>query len=109
MQPVSVAVQHSGEGSARGQHHRGQHQVLAAVRGEIAEGQREPGRGVFTEIVRLDVLATGRRQASLAAQQQARLRTSKYRASQAYRHEMVAVLMRRVLNRAVERAKSARS
>jgi CO/xanthine dehydrogenase FAD-binding subunit len=35
-----------------------------------------------------------------AAQAQARLRTSKYRASKEYRHEMVAVLLRRVLRRA---------
>jgi CO/xanthine dehydrogenase FAD-binding subunit len=39
-----------------------------------------------------------------AAQQQARLRTSKHRASQDYRHEMIAVLLRRVLPKAVERA-----
>ena len=38
-----------------------------------------------------------------AAQAQARLRTSKYRASAEYRHEMVAVLLRRVLRRAAER------
>jgi carbon-monoxide dehydrogenase medium subunit len=42
----------------------------------------------------------------IAAQQQAQLRTSKHRASQEYRHEMIAVLLRRVLSRAVERAKS---
>ena len=35
-----------------------------------------------------------------AAQAQAQLRTSKYRASKEYRHEMVAVLLRRVLRRA---------
>ena len=39
-----------------------------------------------------------------AAQAQANLRTSKYRASKEYRHEMVAVLLRRVLGRAGERA-----
>jgi len=39
-----------------------------------------------------------------AAQAQAQLRTSKHRASQEYRHEMVAVLLRRVLTRAVSRA-----
>jgi len=39
-----------------------------------------------------------------AAQAQARLRTSKHRATKEYRHEMIAVLLRRVLNRAVERA-----
>ncbi len=37
--------------------------------------------------------------AVLAAQAQATLRTSKYRASQEYRHEMLAVLLRRVLRR----------
>jgi carbon-monoxide dehydrogenase medium subunit len=41
-----------------------------------------------------------------AAQSQAQLRTSRHRASQEYRHEMVAVLLRRVLPRAVERARS---
>lgn len=41
-----------------------------------------------------------------AAQAQAELRTSKHRASKEYRHEMVAVLLRRVLWRAVERARS---
>ena len=40
-----------------------------------------------------------------AAQSQAQLRTSRHRASQEYRHEMVAVLLRRVLQRAVERAR----
>ena len=39
-----------------------------------------------------------------AAQRQARLRTSKHRASKEYRHEMIAVLLRRVLARATERA-----
>lgn len=42
-----------------------------------------------------------------AAQKQAQLRTSRHRASQEYRHEMVAVLLRRVLQRAVARAKEA--
>jgi len=40
-----------------------------------------------------------------AAQAQARLRTSKHRASKEYRHEMIAVLLRRVLTTAAERAK----
>jgi carbon-monoxide dehydrogenase medium subunit len=40
-----------------------------------------------------------------AAQKQAQLRTSRHRASQEYRHEMIAVLLRRVLARAVERAR----
>ena len=40
-----------------------------------------------------------------AAQAQAQLRTSKHRASRDYRHEMVAVLLRRVLHQAVTRAK----
>jgi carbon-monoxide dehydrogenase medium subunit len=40
-----------------------------------------------------------------AAQAQAQLRTSKHRASQEYRHEMVGVLLRRVVARAVERAR----
>ena len=39
-----------------------------------------------------------------AAQAQAQLRTSKHRATQEYRHEMVAVLLRRVLGKAVARA-----
>ncbi|MBE2238071.1 MAG: FAD binding domain-containing protein [Caldilineaceae bacterium] len=41
-----------------------------------------------------------------AAQGQAELRTSKHRASKAYRHEMLAVLLRRVLPRAIARARS---
>lgn len=41
-----------------------------------------------------------------AAQAQARLRTSKHRASKEYRHEMIAVLLRRVLNTAAARAKA---
>ena len=41
----------------------------------------------------------------VAAQTQASLRNSKYRASQAYRHEMIGVLLRRVLHTAVERAR----
>ncbi len=41
------------------------------------------------------------------AQSQAQLRTSRHRASQEYRHEMVSVLMRRVLARAVARARQA--
>lgn len=41
-----------------------------------------------------------------AAQAQARLRTSKHRASKEYRHEMLGVLLRRVLDRAVRRAKA---
>jgi CO/xanthine dehydrogenase FAD-binding subunit len=41
-----------------------------------------------------------------AAQQQVRLRTSKHRASEEYRHEMLAVLLRRVLPQAVARAKA---
>jgi CO/xanthine dehydrogenase FAD-binding subunit len=40
-----------------------------------------------------------------AAQSQAQLRTSRHRASQEYRHEMVAVLLRRVLQRAVARTR----
>lgn len=40
-----------------------------------------------------------------AAQSQAQLRTSRHRASQEYRHEMVAVLLRRVLQRAIARAR----
>ena len=40
-----------------------------------------------------------------AAQAQAKLRTSKYRASQDYRREMIGVLLRRVLRTAVERAR----
>ncbi len=40
-----------------------------------------------------------------AAQAQAQLRTSKHRASQEYRHEMVAVLLRRVLRRAAAGAR----
>jgi carbon-monoxide dehydrogenase medium subunit len=39
-----------------------------------------------------------------AAQAQAELRTSKHRASKEYRHEMVAVLLHRVLSRSIERA-----
>ena len=39
-----------------------------------------------------------------AAQAQAELRTSKHRATKEYRHEMIAVLLRRVLNAAVARA-----
>lgn len=42
-----------------------------------------------------------------AAQSQAQLRTSRHRASQEYRHEMIAVLLRRVLPRAVARARQA--
>lgn len=41
-----------------------------------------------------------------AAQAQAQLRASRHRASREYRHEMVAVLLRRVLHRAVARAAS---
>jgi carbon-monoxide dehydrogenase medium subunit len=44
----------------------------------------------------------------MAAQSQAQLRTSRHRASQEYRHEMVAVLLRRVLARAVARASQER-
>lgn len=40
-----------------------------------------------------------------AAQAQAKLRTSRHRATRAYRHEMLAVLLRRVLFRAVARAR----
>ena len=40
-----------------------------------------------------------------AAQAQAELRTSKHRATKEYRHEMIAVLLRRVLNAAVARAR----
>jgi carbon-monoxide dehydrogenase medium subunit len=43
-------------------------------------------------------------EAIVAAQEQAQLRTSRHRASQEYRYEMVAVLMRRVLQRALARA-----
>lgn len=41
-----------------------------------------------------------------AAQRQAELRTSKHRASKEYRHEMIAVLLRRVLPRAIARAQA---
>ncbi|MCC6455668.1 MAG: FAD binding domain-containing protein [Caldilineaceae bacterium] len=44
-------------------------------------------------------------EAIIAAQQQAQLRTSRHRASREYRHEMIAVLMRRVLIRALARAR----
>jgi CO/xanthine dehydrogenase FAD-binding subunit len=40
-----------------------------------------------------------------AAQAQAQLRTSKHRASKEYRHEMVGVLLRRVLHTAINRAR----
>lgn len=43
-----------------------------------------------------------------AAQEQAQFRTSRHRASQEYRHEMVAILLRRVLQRAVARARQER-
>ncbi|MCB0114392.1 MAG: hypothetical protein KDD84_09890, partial [Caldilineaceae bacterium] len=55
------------------------------------------GADRFDDAVIEDVIA--------AAQGQARLRTSKHRASQDYRHEMIAVLLRRVLPKAVERAR----
>jgi len=42
-----------------------------------------------------------------AAQKQAQLRTSRHRASQEYRHEMIGVLLHRVLQRAVARAHQA--
>ena len=42
-----------------------------------------------------------------AAQQQARLRTSKHRASKEYRHEMIGVLLQRVLTRAADTARTA--
>jgi carbon-monoxide dehydrogenase medium subunit len=41
----------------------------------------------------------------VAAQQGAQLRTSRHRASQAYRHAMIAVLLRRLLPRALHRAR----
>ena len=44
--------------------------------------------------------------AVVAAQRQAELRTSKHRASKAYRHEMIAVLLRRVLPRAIAQART---
>ncbi len=44
-------------------------------------------------------------QAILAAQSQVQLRTSRHRASKEYRHEMVAVLLRRVLRVAAQRAR----
>ncbi|HRW48513.1 MAG TPA: hypothetical protein P5333_13395, partial [Caldilinea sp.] len=40
-----------------------------------------------------------------AAQRQAELRTSKHRATKEYRHEMIAVLLGRVLPAAIERAR----
>ncbi|RME51304.1 MAG: hypothetical protein D6790_20125, partial [Caldilineae bacterium] len=43
----------------------------------------------------------------VAAQGQARLRTSKHRATKAYRHEMIGVLLRRILPRALARAQRA--
>ena len=57
---------------------------------------------VLTAAARFDegVLAA----AVAAAQGQAQLRTSKHRASKAYRHEMVGVLLGRVLSAALERA-----
>lgn len=44
--------------------------------------------------------------AIVAAQRQAEVRTSKHRASKEYRHEMIAVLLRRVLPQAVARAQA---
>ncbi|MFO7633462.1 MAG: FAD binding domain-containing protein, partial [Caldilinea sp.] len=41
-----------------------------------------------------------------AAQRQAELRTSKHRATKEYRHEMIAVLLRRVLPKAIARAQA---
>ncbi len=41
-----------------------------------------------------------------AARAQAKLRTSKHRATKEYRHEMIGVLLRRVLPKAVERARA---
>jgi CO/xanthine dehydrogenase FAD-binding subunit len=45
-------------------------------------------------------------EAAVAAERQAELRTSKHRASKEYRHEMIAVLLRRVLPRAIARAQA---
>lgn len=50
-----------------------------------------------------DVIAA----AVAAVQAQAELRTSKHRASKEYRFELVAVLLQRVIHRAIERARSA--
>lgn len=81
-------------------------QVVAA---QIAMGPAGPipfrateAEAVLTRALFDDALVEA---AIAAAQAQAQLRTSKHRASQEYRHEMVAVLLRRVLVQAVARAR----
>lgn len=66
--------------------------------------------GAERELTAAETFDDGAVEAAIeAAQQQAALRTSKHRASKEYRHEMVAVLLRRVLQKAAARARAAAS
>ena len=84
-------------------------QTISAARIAIGPAGPVPFRAteaeaVLTAAARFDesVLAA----AVAAAQSQAQLRTSKHRASKEYRHEMVGVLLGRVLSAALERARN---
>lgn len=82
-----------------------------AVAASIAVGPAGPipFRATASEAIFLDAPAldeTVIEAAVAAAQRQAELRTSKHRASKEYRHEMIAVLLRRVLPRAVAQARA---
>lgn len=83
-----------------------------AVAASIAVGPAGPipFRATESETILLGAPAldeTVLERAIAAAQRQAELRTSKHRASKEYRHEMIAVLLRRVLPKAVARAQAA--
>lgn len=80
-----------------------------AVAASIAVGPAGPipFRATASEAILLDAPALDDaviEAAVAAAQRQAELRTSKHRASKEYRHEMIAVLLRRVLPRAIAQA-----
>lgn len=105
MRPQGVALPILGVAAQVQLDATGQRAIAASI--AVGPAGPIPFRATASEAILLDAPTlddTVIEAAIAAAQQQAELRTSKHRASKEYRHEMIAVLLRRVLPRAIARA-----
>ncbi len=108
MRPQGVALPILGVAAQVTLDESGQRAVAASI--AIGPAGPIPFRATESETILLDAPALDEavmESAIAAAQRQAELRTSKHRASKEYRHEMIAVLLRRVLPKAIARAQTA--
>ncbi|MFN3983086.1 MAG: FAD binding domain-containing protein [Caldilinea sp.] len=107
MRPQGVALPILGVAAQVTLDESGQRAVAASI--AIGPAGPIPFRATESETILLDAPALDEavmESAIAAAQRQAELRTSKHRASKEYRHEMIAVLLRRVLPKAIARAQT---